>query len=204
MPRKPKKGYFVAGQFVAAGSELDKELQRELRGGDGPSRTELKRESEELQKLGVDLMELRADVLDTLGLPDKLRDALRDVRTITNFEGRRRQTQFIGKLMRQLDPEQTEAVRTALEQQHSGPAQETALLHAAEGWRSALLADDAALGRWCAEHPQTDVQPLRALIRQARKDAQPSPAGQASRHGKAFRELFQVLRSALDPSTEAE
>ena len=202
MPRKPKKGYFVAGQFVAEGSDLDKELKRELRGGDAPSRTELKKESEDLQQLGTELLELRADLLDPLDLPDKLLDALREVRTITNFEGRRRQMQFIGKLMRRLEPAQHEAIRAALQSQRSGPAQATALLHEAEGWRESLLADDDALGRWCDRHPQTDVQQLRALIRQARKDAQPSPAGQAPRHGKAYRELFQLVRAQLTPAAD--
>ena len=134
---------------------------------------------------------------------DSVKDALREVRGITNFEGRRRQMQFIGKLMRQLDPAQHEAIRAALQSQRSGPAADTALLHEAEGWRESLLADDGALGRWCDRHPQTDVQQLRALIRQVRKDTQPSPAGQAPRHGKAYRELFQVLRAQLSPPAEA-
>ena len=77
MSRKPKKGYFVSGQFVAEGSELDLELKRELKGSDAPSRTELKRESAELQKLGEDLLDLRADLMARLTLPDKLIDAHR-------------------------------------------------------------------------------------------------------------------------------
>ena len=68
MSRKPKKGYFVRGQFVAEGSELDLELKRDLKGGDEPSKTELKAQSTELQGLGEDLLGLRSD----LGIPDKL------------------------------------------------------------------------------------------------------------------------------------
>ena len=76
MSRKPKKGYFVRGQFVAEGSELDLEYKRELKGGfDGPSRTELKRESTELQDLGTELLTLRRDLMEGLALPDKLVDA---------------------------------------------------------------------------------------------------------------------------------
>ena len=71
MPRKPKKGYFVRGQFVAEGSELDLELKRELKGSDEASKTELKRESAELQELGEALLTLRADLLDGLGLDRK-------------------------------------------------------------------------------------------------------------------------------------
>ena len=125
MSRKPKKGYFVSGQFVAEGSELDLELKRELKGGDAPSRTELKHESTELQKLGEALLELRSDLLDGLSLPDKFVDALAEARRITNFEGKRRQMQFIGKLMRQLDPDALQSMRDALHAQHSGSAAES-------------------------------------------------------------------------------
>jgi ribosome-associated protein len=104
MSRKLKKGYYVSGQFVAEGSELDLELKRELKGSDEPSRTDLKRESSELQKVGEDLLNLRSQFMDRLVLPEKLRDAVAEAKRITNFEGKRRQMQFIGKLMRQLDP----------------------------------------------------------------------------------------------------
>ena len=105
MPRKLKKGYYVKGQFVAEGSELDLELKRELKGTDEQSRTDLKRESTELQKLGEALLVLRADLMTRLNLSEKLKDAIAEARRITNFEGKRRQMQFVGKLMRLLDPE---------------------------------------------------------------------------------------------------
>ena len=96
MPRKFKKGYFVQGQFVAEGSELDLELKRELKGGDEPSRTDQKRESDELQKLGESLLTLRGDLMDRIALPEKLADAVQEAKRISNFEGKRRQMQFIG------------------------------------------------------------------------------------------------------------
>ncbi|EGI78118.1 ribosome biogenesis factor YjgA [Hylemonella gracilis] len=202
MSRKPTKGYYVKGQFVAEGSELDLELKRELKGDVDVSRTDLKRESTELQKLGEALLTLRADLLNRLDLPDKLLDALTELQRITNFEGRRRQSQFVGKLMRQLPPETLEAARAALTEQHLPSAQETALLHTAEQWREQLIADDAALARWMSDFPDTDSQQLRALVRQARKDAVPAdPAaisqGKAPRQGRAYRELFQLLRAQL-------
>ena len=89
MPRKPKKGYFVRGEFVAEGSERDLELKRELKGTDAASKTDLKRESDELQALGVALLSLRAGLFDKLALGDKLRDAVEDARRITNFEDRK-------------------------------------------------------------------------------------------------------------------
>jgi ribosome-associated protein len=91
MSRKPKKGYFVRGQFVAEGSELDLELKAELKGTTEASRTDLKKESTELQKLGVSLLTLRSSLMQRLALPDKLVDALAEANRITNFEGKRRQ-----------------------------------------------------------------------------------------------------------------
>lgn len=201
MSRKPKKGYFVKGHFVAEGSELDLQLRAE-QGKDEPSRTDLKRESTELQKLGEELLTLRTDLLDRLELPESLLNALDDVRRITNFEGRRRQMQYVGKLMRGLDEETRQRARDAVAQQHSGSAEETLALHTAERWRDELVADDAALERWVAQHPQTDIQQLRALIRQARKDSVPNAdqvsRGEAPRRSRAFRDIFQIVREGLD------
>jgi ribosome-associated protein len=194
---KLKKGYFVKGKFVTEGSELDLELKRELKGTDEKSRTDLKRESTELQKLGADLLTLRAELLTRLALPDKLMDAVAEAKRITNFEGKRRLMQFIGKQMRLLSPETLEAIRTALVEQHTPSAQETMTLHAAEQWRDRLIADDDALGQWVNICPASDVQQLRALIRQARKDAKPEKPGLAVRHGRPFRDIFQIVREHL-------
>ena len=203
MSRKPRKGYYVRGQFVAEGSELDQELRREQL-ADGPSKTELKAQSAELQALGEALLTLRRDLFEPLELPGKLVDGLEELKRITNFEGKRRQSQYVGKLMRQLDEDQLAAVRAALEEQRKGPAAETMRLHAAERWRERLIAEDAAVNAWVTQFPDTDVQQLRALVRQARKDA-PAPdaakeaeaKGQAQRHSRAFRELFQLVNTAL-------
>jgi ribosome-associated protein len=201
MSRKPKKGYFVKGQFVAEGSELDLELRAEQTGGE-PSRTELKKESTELQKLGEGLLTLRGDLFERLALPESLVTALEDLRRISNFEGRRRQMQYVGKLMRQLDPQAQQAVRDALEEQRSGSAQQTMALHAAEKWRDDLIASDDALQSWLQAHPETDVQQLRALVRQARKDSAPTQdevsKGLAPRRGRAYREIFLIVRDQLE------
>jgi ribosome-associated protein len=201
MSRKPKKGYFVRGQFVAEGSELDLELKAELRGTNETSKTELKRESTELQKLGEALLTLRADLMEGLKLPDKLTDALAEARRITNFEGRRRQMQFIGKLMRGLDAESLQAARDALEAQQKGSARDALSLHEAEKWRDELISREDAFQQWVRAHPETDTQQLRALIRQARKDVQPDQdsisKGLAPRHGRAYREIFQLVKDEL-------
>jgi len=197
MPRKPKKGYFVRGEFVAEGSARDLELKAELKGTMDQSRTDLKRESAELQKLGTELLDLRADLLARLALPDKLQDALLDAKRITNFEGKRRQMQFIGKLMRQLEPEVIDAVKQALNEQANGSAADNLIFHQAEIWRDRLIADDDAAAQWITLYPGFDSQQLRALIRQARKDAKPSKPGALPRHGRAYREIFQLVREQV-------
>jgi ribosome-associated protein len=204
MSRKLKKGYFVRGEFVAEGSERDLELKAELKGTDDQSRTDLKRESTELQKLGEALLTLRADLLERLPLSDKFRDAIADAKRITNFEGKRRQMQFIGKLMRKLEPAEVDAVRAALDEQANGSAAENLALHQAEVWRDRLIAQDDAAGQWIEQYPTTDTQQLRALIRQARKDAVPEKPGAAVRHGRAYRDIFQLVREALGAIPEPD
>ena len=202
MSRKPKKGYFVRGQFVAEGSELDLEFKRELKGTSDATRTDLKRASTELQKLGEDLLTLRTDLMARLDLSEKLVDAVAEAKRITNFEGKRRQMQYIGKLMRGLDDEQLGAVHAALNEQLNGSAEDNLRLHQAESWRERMVADDEAVGEWIAQFPGTDTQQLRSLVRQARKDAVPEKPGEAQRHGKAYREIFQLLREQLAEEPE--
>ncbi len=206
MAKKLKKGYFVRGEFVAEGSERDVELKAELKGTDQASRTDLKRQSAELQELGEALLTLRADVLVRLPLPEKLQDAVVQAKRISNFEGKRRQMQFIGKLMRKLETAEVDAVRQALDEQANGSAAENLALHQAELWRDRLIADDAAIGQWLTEHPGSDSQQLRALVRQARKDSVPEPAGAALRHGRAYRDIFQLVRDGLsgNPMPDAD
>jgi ribosome-associated protein len=200
MSRKPKKGYWVRGTFVAEGSELDLELKAELKGTE-TSKTDLKRESEQLQKLGEQLLTLREDLFDALALDDKLVDALAEMKRITNFEGRRRQAQYVGKLMRGLEEDQLQAIREALDTQRQGSAQEAMALHEAEKWRDDLIASDDALQQWMERFPDTDTQQLRALVRQARKDtphdADAASKGLAPRHGRAYREVFQLVKQHL-------
>ena len=203
MSRKPKRGYYVRGQFVAEGSEMDLELKRQAKGDTDTSKTDLKRESEALQQLGQELLTLRAGLLNPLELPDRLLEALKERKRITDFEGGRRQMQYIGKLMRQLDDDDVAAIRAALQVQRDGSAAEISMLHQAEHWRDRLIdpaSHDAALSEWLAQYPDTDIQQLRALVRQARKDADAAakqPAGSATRQGRAYRELFQLVKAQM-------
>lgn len=208
MARKPTKGYFVKGHFVAEGSELDLELKRELKGDVEVSKTDLKKHSDHLQHLGEQLLTLRQGLMLKLDLPDKLLEAVAEAKRITNFEGKRRQMQFIGKLMRKLDEATVQAIEAALAVQHQGSAADTLRLHLAEQWRDRLIADDTALTEWLALDAAADLQRLRSLIRQARKDAQEQAAaerpGEAVRHGKSYREIFQLVRERLDAQARAE
>lgn len=153
-----------------------------------PSKTALKREAHELQSLGLALAELSDGQLAAAPMPDALREAIEMYRRTKSHEGRRRQLQYVGKLMRSADREPlAEAVAAA----KVPSARMTLALHRAERWREELVAGDEALTRWMAQHPDTDAQQLRALVRNARKDAA-LPAEQ--RHGKAWRELFQFIK----------
>lgn len=191
---KPIKGYWSNGRFVKP-----EEIALEEVGP--PSKTQLKAEADEKQALGEALLTLRADLIARLDLPNKLLDALKEAKRITHFEGRRRQMQFIGKLMRPLD---MEPIRAAIDEQANGSADLTLALHLAEQWRDKLIASDEVLAQWMTDYPDTDSQQLRALIRQARKDiAKPETPGEAPRHGKSYREIFQLVRQAMKQEPQA-
>jgi ribosome-associated protein len=211
MSRKPKKGYFVRGQFVAEGSELDLELNAELKGTEGLSRTDRKKDSDDRQDFGVELLTLRSELIERLNtqghMTDQLREALVEARRITNFEGKRRQMQYVGKLMRKLSEASVEAVRDALNEQRMGSTKDTLALHLAESWRDRLMADDAALQEWMNEYPSTDSQQLRALVRQARKDDVTTKAdiakGLLPRQSRSYREIFQLIKEQLNLADDA-
>jgi ribosome-associated protein len=165
-----------------------------------PSRTELKNASEQLQKIGEALLTLHADAFAVLALPAQLQEAIFEAKRLTSFGAKRRQLQFIGKLMRGLPPETLETVGAVLRVEHGQSAQDVSILHRAEKWRDSLIAADDGFGEWIARFPGTDAQRLRALIRQARKEALEPKPGEARRRGKAYREIFTLVRSQLSSS----
>jgi ribosome-associated protein len=156
---------------------------------DRPSKTQLKKQSHELQALGEALVNLPDSRVEGLEISDRLRTAVADYKRTKTFEGKRRQMQYIGKLMRLSD---TEPIREAVLAMQLGRAKDALALHEAERWRAELIESDDALTRWAAEHPQSDMQQLRSLIRAARKDASAAPE---QRSGRAYRELFQYIKS---------
>lgn len=156
------------------------------------SKSQRKRDMTALQDLGAELEALAKDRLARVPMPEALADAIHQARRINSHEGKRRQMQFVGKIMRGLDDEEVEVIRQALEGFKGTSKAETARMHLIERWRELLLADDAALTRFLAEHPGIDVQALRNTIRNARKEKE---QGKPPRY---FRELFQAIKTALD------
>ena len=155
---------------------------------DRPSKTQLKKASHDLQALGEALVAMPDDRLAALALDESLLEAIREYKRTRSHEGRRRQMQYIGKLMRRTDPE---PLREAVAAMQLGHAKDALALHEAERWRTELVASDDALTRWTAAHPDADMQQLRSLIRAARKDAAASPE---QRSGRAYRDLFKFIR----------
>ena len=155
---------------------------------DRPSKSELKRQSNELQKLGEQLVDAPRDRVKRVPMPEDVRDVILETQTITNHEGRRRALQFVGKKMRTLDEEEVAVIQRTIDSWKGASKAETAALHALERRREKLLADDKALTALLEENPELDVQHLRTLIRNARKEvAENKPP-------KAYREIFQILK----------
>lgn len=155
-----------------------------------PSKTQLKTQMHALQDLGEALISLEPRRLDEVAaeaaLPERLVEAIREARGITAWGARRRQIQYVGKLMRDVDPE---PVRRRLELWATGHHVAAAQEHALEQWRERLLADPSALDALCAAHPQLDRPRFRALIAKARDErARGEPP-------HAFRELFRALKA---------
>ncbi|MEO8278890.1 MAG: ribosome biogenesis factor YjgA [Ideonella sp.] len=154
-----------------------------------PSKTRRKQAAHDLQALGEALAGMPDKRLDGLDMPEILRDAIRAYNRTRTHEARRRQMQYIGKLMHRADPE---PLREAVAAMQLGHARDSLALHEAEHWRAALVADDEAATRWALAHPDSELQQLRSLVRAARKDAAATPE---KRSGKAFRDLFRFIRS---------
>jgi len=153
-----------------------------------PSKTKIKKQMHELRDLGKELTELSKDQLAQLDLPENLRDAISEMRNINKFGAQRRQMQYIGKLMREVD---TAPILARLDAWKGKSQQHTAYMHQLERWRDRLMENDSALTELLAAHPQADAQRLRALIRNAQKEME------AGKPPKNYREIFQVLKEII-------
>lgn len=169
-------------------SEFEQEYDR-------PSKSQLKREMTALQKLGEELLAEPKERIKRLPLPEDVRDAILECQSIKSHEGRRRQLQYVGKKMRSLEEEEIAAVQKMIDSWKGASKADTAALHALERKRDRLLKDDDALTALLSEYPQADVQQLRTLIRNARKEqAENKPP-------KAYREIFQILKELQSASS---
>lgn len=163
---------------------------------DGPSKSQVKREMLALTELGKQLVDLPADRLRKLELPEILHEAIRLAQRTTAREGRRRQIHYVGKLMRTEDID-AEAIRTQLHTWEHGSREEARSQHRLENLRDLLLRDDNALTELLQTCNVPDVQQLRATIRAARKEVQHNealPPGSDPQR-KQYRALFQALKN---------
>jgi ribosome-associated protein len=155
------------------------------------SKTKRKQEMHALQALGAALVELPESQLGSLALENKLHEAVLAARRIKSHEAKRRQMQYIGRLMRGVDPE---PIRERLAAIEGSSARATAEHRRLEAWRERLLADEEALTEFAAAFPGTDLQGLRSLLRNARKEMK------EGKPPRAYRELFRFLKDAAAPT----
>ena len=153
------------------------------------SKSEIKRDAEELKRLGAELVELGKNSLDKIPLDERLRTEVELAQRIKK-EGRRRQLQLIGKLLRSID---VEPIRVALDKLNNRHNQQVALFHKLEMLRDRLIEQgDEAMGDVIALYPDADRQQLRSMIRNAQKEK----AG--SKPPKSARQIFQYLRELAE------
>jgi ribosome-associated protein len=152
------------------------------------SKTRRKHAMHALQNLGETLTELRPDRLAALALPEVLAEAIATARKLTRHEARRRQMQFVGRLMRDIDPA---PIQAQLEKWAVAPNAEKARIADVERWRARLLEEGDALDRLCVQSPRADRPRLAALVaRAAQERSRGSPP-------HAYRELFRQLNALL-------
>jgi ribosome-associated protein len=152
------------------------------------SKTRRKKHMIELQKVGADLVRLSPEQLARIEMPEELREAVLQCQRFTKHEAVRRQMQYIGRIMRDLD---SGPIMDQLAALHAPSHQQTALFHLAEKWRDELLSDGDAATRFVKEFPEADPHRLRALCEKAHaeRDAEKPP--------KHYRELFHVLNAII-------
>jgi ribosome-associated protein len=153
------------------------------------SKTKLKAEADAAQDVGKKLIELPKDRLAKLNLPEALFDAVKEAKRLTANGAIRRQKQYIGRLMRDID---IAPIVDQLQRWEGKHNEESAKFHTLERWRERLLTDDKAVSEYMAAHPQVDSQQLRTLIRNAQREEA------AQKPPKSSRELFKLLREVAE------
>ena len=155
-----------------------------------PSKTRRKKDADALQQLGTDLLELPKADWVKLSLPDSLIDALQEMKRIHSRSALKRQRQFIGRLMRDVDPE---PIHQHFEQLRQKTRQQVQAHHMLEHWRDRMIEeDDSVIEAFLQEHNNADPQQLRQLVRQARKERD------RNKPPKSARALFRYIRDTTD------
>jgi len=153
-----------------------------------PSKTKRKQEMHALQDIGEQLVGLNKDRLAQINLPETLLDAVIEAKRLTGHEARRRQMQYLGKLMRSVDEE---PIRAKLDEWNNVTRVQAAKFHLLERWRERLLTEEQALSDLVAEYARADIQQIRTLIRNAQKEAA------NGKPPKSSRALFKLLREMI-------
>jgi ribosome-associated protein len=176
-------------------TEAEDDLHDDAEAPETLSKTKRKAAVEALQDLGAKLVELPKDKLDKLDLPESLRDAVLEARRITSNGAIRRQMQYIGRLMREVE---TAPIVEQLQRWEGKHSAETAHFHQLERWRERLLSDDSAVAEFMQRYPQTDSQQLRTLIRNSQREQA------VNKPPRSSRELFRLLRDITENGSDAE
>ena len=171
----------------------DANLASKLNAEEPISKTQLKAEADEQQALGVRLTELPKDKLLKLDLPDAVVTAVLDSKKITANGATRRHKQYLGRLMREIDNAPILEQLARWDGKHTA---ENAYFHGLERWRDRMIADADVLAEFIALYPQTNIQQLRTLIRNAQKELA------AEKPPKSSREIFRLLREVTQVTQE--
>ena len=163
-----------------------------------PSKSERKRAMHELQVLGEELIALDPGRLAALDLPERLADAIAQARGITQHEGRRRQLQFVGKLMRDVD---AAPIKAALIEWQRGSNTARARFARIEQWRDRVLAEPDGLAHFLAAYPNADHAKLTSLVNDAR--AERARGGPPHKSRALFRALTRIVDDANETASDA-
>ncbi len=166
--------------------------QEELLNSEAPSKTKRKEHMQELQDLGIMLVKASKEKLEKLELPSNLMDAIKLAQKITSNGAIRRQYQYIGKLMRNVDGDE---IRAKLEYLNGDSVKSTKIFHLAEKWRDQLLEDDNALNKFIDSFSGFDIGEFRSLLRQVRKERQLN-------QNRNFTKLFRLIRSIIEENDQ--
>ncbi|MEI7530876.1 MAG: ribosome biogenesis factor YjgA [Betaproteobacteria bacterium] len=155
----------------------------------GPSKSEIKRQMLVRQELAQTLSELSTDSIKTLPIEENFMEKLLETHKIKTFGAIKRHKMYLGKMIRALDEDEINAIRERLDALQGLSKVETAKLHHIEQLRDKLLKDEQSLTALISQYPDVDIQPLRTMIRNARKERE------LNKPPKAYREIFQFLKN---------